>query len=79
MTRATNPCALRHLLQAGMDSVPQNEICRTCRVNCCWLCAPSMERFTPLPEEQGQTGRRDVAGVGFAPLKRDQDGKNNFF
>lgn len=78
MTRATNPHALRHLLQAGMDSVPQNKICRTCQVNC-WLCAPSMGHFIPLPEKQGQTGRRDVAKVEFAPLKSEKHGENNFF
>lgn len=77
MTRATNPRALHHLLQAGMNSVPQNEICRTCQVNC-WLCAPSSEPFIPPPEERGRTGRRDVAGVGFAPLKSDRGGKSPF-
>lgn len=34
MTRATHPPAPHHLLQAEMDSVLQNKICRTCWVNC---------------------------------------------
>lgn len=41
---------------------------RTCWVSC-WLSAPSMECFVLLPEEQGQAGRREVAGVESALLK----------
>lgn len=36
-----------------------------------------MKCLIPLPEEQGQTGRRDIAGLGSAPLKPDHCGKNN--